>query len=71
MKKRSHTKLIHEAGYVAEVDVGLIEGDESWAPYLSLEDAYKLEDVREALSRGDIKTAARYARVYTLVPVAV
>jgi hypothetical protein len=71
MKARMHTKLIHHGEYIAEVDVNLIEGDEGWAPYLSLEDAYKLEDVREALSRGDIKAAVRHARVYTLVPVAV
>jgi hypothetical protein len=71
MKERTYTKLIHEGGYVAEVNVNLIEGEEGWAPYLSLEDAYKLEDVREALSRGDIKAAARNARVYSLVPVAV
>lgn len=69
MKKRSHTKLVHEGKYVAEVDVQLIETDESWSPYLSLEDAYKLDDVREALRRGDIGSAAHLARVFTLTPV--
>jgi len=44
---------------------------EGWAPYLSLEDALKLDDVREALRRGDIENAARLSRVYTLTPVAV
>ncbi len=71
MKRRRHTKLIHEGNYVAEVDVDLIETDEGWSPYLSLEDAYKLDDVREALRRGDVKSAARLARVFTLTPVAV
>ena len=71
MMKRRHTKLVHEGKYVAEVDVELIETDEGLAPYLSLEDAYKLDDVREALRRGDIKSAARLARVFTLTPVAV
>ncbi len=71
MKKRHHTKLMHEGTYVAEVDVELIETDEGWSPYLSLEDAYKLDDVREALHRGDVKSAARLARVFTLTPVAV
>lgn len=69
MKKRYHTKLLHEGKYVAEVNVELIEADEGWAPYLSLEDAYKLDDVREALRRGDVKSATRYARVFTLTPV--
>ncbi len=70
MRTRHHTKLVQEGTYVAEVDVELIETDEGWSPYLSLEDAYKLDDVREALHRGDVKSAARLARVFTLTPVA-
>jgi hypothetical protein len=46
------------------VDVELIEGDNGWAPYLSLDDARKLDEVREALRRGDIEAASRYARVF-------
>ena len=71
MSKRKRTKLIHEGNYVAEVDVELLEDTEGWAPYLSLEDAYRLDDVRDALRRGDVKTAARYSRLFTLTPVAV
>ena len=71
MKKKHHTKLVHEGQYVAEVDVELLETDEGWSPYLSLEDAYKLDDVRGALRRGDIKRAAQIARVFTLTPVAI
>jgi len=69
MTKRRHTKLVHEGEYVAEVDVELIETSEDRAPYLSLEDAYKLDDVRAALRRGDIDSATRVARVFTLTPV--
>jgi hypothetical protein len=36
---------------------------------LSLEDAQKLDDVREALRRQDIQAARRQARVFTLAPV--
>ena len=71
MSKRKRTKLIHEGNYVAEVDVELLEDPEGWSPYLSLEDAYRLDDVRDALRRGDVKTAARYSRLFTLTPVAV
>ena len=71
MNKRQHAKMIHEGQYVAEVDVEMIETDESWSPYLSVEDAYRLDDVREALRRGDIHAAARQARVFSLTPVAV
>jgi len=70
MKKKRHTKLIHEGEYVAKVDVELMDADEGWFPYLSLDDARKLDDVREALRKGDLKRATRLARIYTLRPVA-
>jgi len=68
MKKR--TKYIHEGKYVAEVDVQLIESEEEWAPYLSVEDASKLDDVRDLLKSGQIQAAAKKAKVYLLTPVA-
>jgi hypothetical protein len=70
VRKRQHTKLIHEGDYAAKVEVELIDADDGWSPYLSLDDAKKLDDVREALRRGDLKEASRLARVYTLTPVA-
>jgi len=70
MRKRHHKKLVHEGNYVAEVDIELIDTDEGWSPYLSLDDAQKLDDVREALRRGDLKAASRLASVFTLTPVA-
>ena len=71
MKTRSTTKLVREGDLVAEVEVYLVEGDAGWAPYLSLDDAYKLDDVREALKSGDVDRAAALAtRVYRLTPVA-
>lgn len=71
MKTKRKTKYIHEGKYVAEVDVELIINDDEWAPYLSLEDAYKLDEIREALRRGDLETAVKKARVYTLQPVTI
>ncbi len=66
---RTRSKLVHEGEYVAEVEVKLIETDEGWSPYLSLEDAYKLDDVRDALRRGDLLGATRLARIFKLEPV--
>ena len=66
---RPYTKLVHEGRYVAEVEVSLIETDEGWSPYLSLDDAYRLDDMREALRRGDLRRASQMSRVYTLTPV--
>ncbi|MEE3259381.1 MAG: hypothetical protein VX293_09225 [Candidatus Latescibacterota bacterium] len=67
--KKVRTKLVHEGDYAAEVDVEIIDADEGWAPYLSLDDAYKLDDVREALRAGDLQKAQRIARVFRLTPV--
>jgi hypothetical protein len=69
MSTRRYTKLVHEGQYVAEIDIELIDADEGWSPYLSLEDAQKLDDVREALRRQDIQAAKRLARVFVLAPV--
>lgn len=71
MTTKHHTKLVHEGSYVAEIDVELIEQNAGWAPYLSLDDAYKIDDVREALRRNDLQAASRLARVFELTPVAV
>ena len=71
MSIRHYTKMVHEGDYVAEVDVELIDAEEGWSPYLSLQDAYKLDDVREALKQGDLKSAAQLSRVYSLTRVAV
>ena len=67
---RTSIKLIHEGKYAAEVPVELIEEEGGWSPYLSLEDAKKLETVRLALRRGDLKAAARLGQIYELKPVA-
>jgi len=69
MNTKRRSKFVHEGQYVAEVDVDIIEADTGWSPYLSLDDAYKLDEVRSALRRGDIKSASKLARVFTLNPV--
>lgn len=71
MTRYPHTKLIHEGQYAAEVEVELIDTDEGWSPYLSLEDAEKLDEVRKTLRRGDLKRASQLARVFQLMPVSV
>lgn len=70
MSKRKRIKYVHEGRYVAEVDVELLEDATEWSPYLTVEDACRLDDVREALRRGDIAGASRLARVFKLEPVA-
>lgn len=71
MSLRHVKKMIHEGSYVAEVDIDLVESELSWSPYLSLEDAQKMDAVREALKNNDIIKASKLAKVYNLTPVAV
>ena len=66
---RKSVKIIHEGQLAAEVPVDLIEDETGWAPYLSLEDANKLDAVREALREGDVATAAKFGRVFELHPI--
>ncbi|CAN2041374.1 conserved hypothetical protein [Candidatus Magnetomoraceae bacterium gMMP-15] len=70
MRKKHYKKFIHEKQYAAKVDVELIYTNDGWSPYLSLDDAQKLDDVREALIKGDLNTASQLAQVYTLMPIA-
>jgi len=70
METRRHRKSVHEGKYIAEVEVELINTEKGWSPYISLDDALRLDDVREALRDGDIKRAKKLAKVYLLSPVA-
>jgi hypothetical protein len=66
---RKKTKLVREGKYAAEVPVDLIEDEGDWSPYLSVDDAQKLDAVRLALRQGDIAAAAKHGRVFELTPV--
>ncbi len=70
MKQRKKSKYVHEGQYVAEVEVALVEDDTGWTPYLSVEDAYKLDNVKDALRQKDLETAANYGRIYELRSIA-
>jgi hypothetical protein len=64
------TELVHVGKYVAKVEIDLIPDDGAWGPYVSMEDSLKIERVRMALVKGDLKAAKREAKVYELTPVA-
>ena len=65
---RTRVELVREGKYAAEVSVELIEEEGGWSPYLSLDDARKLDSVKLALRRGDIAEASKYGRVFELMP---
>ena len=66
---RKTVKLIHEGRYAAEIAVDLVEDDTAWSPYLSVEDAKKLDAVRLALRSGNVAEAAKHGRIFDLTPV--
>jgi len=70
MEKRTYKKLVHEGKYAAEVEVELINEEEGWSPYISLDDAMKLDEVREALRTEDLERAKKLAKIYLLSPIA-
>jgi hypothetical protein len=66
---RKAVRFVHADKYAAEVEIELIPDDDAWGPYISKDDAMKLDRVRSALKRGDIPAAAREARVFKLMPL--
>jgi hypothetical protein len=67
---KTSKKLVREGDLVAEVEVELIDDATGWAPYLTMEDACRLDDVRAALRMGDLARATRLAgHVYRLTPI--
>ena len=70
MSNRKHTKLLHEGKYVAEVEIEIIDNENAWSPYISLDDTMKLDTVRELLRKENITEAKKYGKVYILKPVA-
>ncbi len=70
MTTRTTVKLLHEGKYAAEVPIDLIEDEGGWAPYVSPQDAMKLDEARMALRAGDLAKAAKFGKVFELWPVA-
>jgi hypothetical protein len=66
---RNSVKLVREGKFAAEVSVDLIEEQGGWSPYLSVDDAKKLDEMRRALRDGDLAAAAKLGRVFELTPL--
>jgi hypothetical protein len=65
------TKHIHEGKYLAQVEITHHYDGSGWEPTITVEDVRKLERVRAALRARDVAAAAREAKVFELVPLAV
>ena len=70
MNVTSSTQLVREGNLLAEVRVNLLQEEGGWSPYLSLDDANKLDDVRAALRQGDLDRASKLSdQIYSLTPL--
>jgi len=66
---RKKKKYVHSGNYVAEVEVEMIYDDHPWAPYLTVEDAKKLDFVKSSLQKENLADASKFGRIYELKPV--
>ena len=69
MSKDTQVKLLREGDYIAEVQLELIDDPDGWGPYLTVDEAKKLDRVREALRTGNTSAAGKLAKVFRLVPI--
>lgn len=67
MQQKSHS--IHKGLYVAEVDVTSVDENSPWSPVVEKEDVFKTDRVRLRLRRGNVKAAAKEAKVFELMPL--
>lgn len=70
MKTSKSFEMVHEGSVAAKVEIDVIESGHPWALYISAAGMQKLDAVRLALRRGDLKAATESADVFTMVPVA-
>lgn len=69
MKRKKTIKYIHEGPFVATFEVMVEEDETGWSPYLGLDDAYKLDEIKEPLQKKNIKLASKYGNVYEMHPI--
>ena len=64
------TQYFRVGKYTAEVEIDEIFDDTTWSPFISWDDALKLDRVRTALEKQDVEAAAREAKVFALTEIA-
>ena len=69
MKKRRHTKLIHEGDYVAKVNLELMDATKAGFPTCHLMMQRSLTTCGTPFVKEISKRATRLANIYTLKPV--
>ena len=68
-KSYTNRTLIRDGDLVAEVQVKLADDHEDWRPTMSIDDATKVDMVRQAMRAKDYDQVRKLAKLYRLVPV--
>jgi len=69
MTTHTNRTLIRDGDLVAEVQVLLSDDHEDWGPTMSLDDAAKVDRVRQAMRQKNYDEVRMLAKLYRLVPV--
>lgn len=65
------TKRIYVGNIMAEIEVSMTDEPEAWGPHIRPEELDRIDQVRRDLKSGNLKSAARQAKLYSVVPLAV
>ena len=71
MMTLTKTKRIYVGDIMAEIEVVMTEEPEAWGPHISPHELDRIDRLRRDLKAGDLESAARQAKLYSLVPLAV
>lgn len=69
MKQHKARRLIRDGDLVAEVEIELEGHDHEWGPTMSMDDALKLDAVRNAMRDKDYDAVHNIGKLYRLTPL--
>lgn len=64
------TKRIYVGDVMAEVDVVMSDEPEAWGPHIDSAELDRIDNLRQLLKSGDLKAAAKEAKLYSIKPLA-
>ncbi len=67
----TRTKRIYVGGVMAEIEVSMTDELEAWGPHINPSELDRIDRLRRALKAGDMESAAKEAKLYSITPLAV
>lgn len=69
MKQYTAQRLVRDGDLVAEVEIKLEKHDHEWGPTMSMDDALKLDTVRDAMRQKNYDAVRTLGKLYRLTPI--